>query len=118
MYIALVSLVVLLAILMCLIVLIQESKGGGLASSFASSNQILGVRKTTDLIEKITWGLAAAIVVFSVISVFFIPKASSEESVLMNATPVEQAVNSNNLPNFGAAQTSEPVAPVQEAPAQ
>lgn len=42
-------------------VLIQDSKGGGLASNFASSNQIMGVRKTTDFLEKVTWGLAIAI---------------------------------------------------------
>ena len=63
MYTVLVVLIVILAILMCLVVLIQESKGGGLASSFSASNQIMGVRKTTDVIEKLTWGLAAAMVV-------------------------------------------------------
>ena len=47
-----VLLIVLASILMCLIVLIQNSKGGGLASGFASSNQIMGVRKTTDFLEK------------------------------------------------------------------
>ena len=52
MYTLLVILVVVLAVLMCLIVMIQESKGGGLASSFSASNQIMGVRKTTDVIEK------------------------------------------------------------------
>ena len=63
MYTVLIVLIVILAILMCFIVLIQESKGGGLASSFSASNQIMGVRKTTDVIEKLTWGLAAAMVV-------------------------------------------------------
>ena len=53
MYTVLVVLAVLTAIFMCFIVLIQESKGGGLASSFSSSNQIMGVRKTTDVIEKL-----------------------------------------------------------------
>ena len=59
MYTVLVVLIVILAILMCLVVLIQESKGGGLASSFSASNQIMGVRKTTDVIEKVTCVLAA-----------------------------------------------------------
>ena len=72
MYTVLVVLIVIVAILMCLVVLIQESKGGGLASSFSASNQIMGVRKTTDVIEKVTWGLAAAMVVLSVVSVFFL----------------------------------------------
>ena len=48
MYLLLVILMVIASILMCFIVLIQNSKGGGLASGFSSSNQIMGVRKTTD----------------------------------------------------------------------
>ena len=49
-YFPLIILIVIAAILMVGIVLIQESKGGGLASNFASYNQIGGVRKTTDFI--------------------------------------------------------------------
>ena len=112
MYTVLVVLIVILAVLMCLIVLIQESKGGGLASSFSASNQIMGVRKTTDVIEKMTWGLAAAMVALSVVSVFFIPKMTAEESTMMKAATEQRAVNSNNLPGFGASQ------PQQAAPAQ
>ncbi|MRT94746.1 preprotein translocase subunit SecG [Ancylomarina sp. 16SWW S1-10-2] len=51
----------ILCVLMVLIVLVQNSKGGGLASNFSSSNQIMGVKKTTDFLEKATWGLALAI---------------------------------------------------------
>lgn len=61
-------LIVFLAVVLVLVVLMQNSKGGGLSSSFAGGNQILGVRKTTDTIEKITWGLIAAIVIFCVVS--------------------------------------------------
>ena len=68
MYLLCVSLIVLASVLMCLIVLIQNSKGGGLASGFASSNQIMGVRKTTDFLEKATWTLAAAMVILSVLA--------------------------------------------------
>ena len=59
-------LIVLAAILMIGTVLVQKSKGGGLASSFSSSNQIMGVRKTTDFLEKLTWGLAVTMIVLSV----------------------------------------------------
>lgn len=45
MYLLFVGLIVLAAVLMCFVVLIQNSKGGGLSSSFAASNQIMGVRK-------------------------------------------------------------------------
>ena len=51
MYLFLVILMVVASLLMCFIVLIQNSKGGGLASGFSSSNQIMGVRKTTDFLE-------------------------------------------------------------------
>ena len=57
MYLLFVILMVIAALLMCFIVLIQNSKGGGLASGFSSSNAIMGVRKTTDFLEKATWGL-------------------------------------------------------------
>ena len=67
-------LIIIASIGLAFFVLIQESKGGGLASSFASSNQIMGVRKTTDLVEKITWGLAAAIFVLCLVCAFLAKK--------------------------------------------
>ena len=76
MYSVLVILAVLVAILLTFIVVIQESKGGGLASNFAASNQIMGVRKTTDVIEKATWTLAGLLVVISVATIFFAPRQS------------------------------------------
>ena len=54
MYTAISVLIFIICVLLILIVLVQNSKGGGLASSFASSNQIMGVRKTTDFLEKAT----------------------------------------------------------------
>ena len=118
MYLFLVILMVVASLLMCFIVLIQNSKVGGLASGFSSSNQIMGVRKTTDVIEKVTWGLAAAMVVLSVVSVFFIPKVATEESAMMKAATEQKAVNSNNLPGFGASQPQQQAAPAGQAPAQ
>ena len=73
MYLLFVVLMVLAAVLMCFVVLIQNSKGGGLSSSFASSNQIMGVRKTTDFIEKLTWGLAAFMEIVSVATAYVVP---------------------------------------------
>ena len=94
MYTLLVVLAVIVAVLLAFVVLIQESKGGGLASNFASSNQIMGVRKTTDVIEKATWTLAALLVVFSVSSAFFLNRGTAHESITkeMNTTvPTQQA---------------------------
>lgn len=78
MYIFLTILIVLAAILLILVVVIQNSKGGGLAAGFSSSNQIMGVRKTTDFLEKATWYLAAAVVVLSIISSHFLHASQDE----------------------------------------
>ena len=58
------------SVLMTLIVLLQNGKGGGLASSFAAGNQTFGVRQPTDILEKITWGLVALIFVVSIATSF------------------------------------------------
>lgn len=121
MYNLLVILVVIASIFMCLIVLIQESKGGGLASGFASGNQVMGVRKTTDVIEKLTWGLAIAMVVFSVASVFFIPRAVGSSSIMESAATEQKATAPTNLPGIPATEvqeTPEAEAPAAEAPAE
>ena len=115
MYTLFVILIVIAAILMIGIVLIQESKGGGLSSSFAGYNQVAGVRKTTDFIEKATWTLAAAMVVISIICAWVAPSATTDSSVMEN---IENPVtNPNNLPGFGASQTKDAAAPAAEAPA-
>ena len=62
------ALIILVCILLILVVLVQNSKGGGLASSFSSSNQVMGVRKTADFLEKATWTLAIALLVLSLVS--------------------------------------------------
>lgn len=115
MYTLLVILVVIASIFMCLIVLVQESKGGGLASGFASGNQVMGVRKTTDVIEKLTWGLAFAMVFFSVLSVYFIPSTASDASVMENIAVEQQATAPTNLPGIPATEVQE--APAAETPA-
>ena len=104
MYTLFVILIVVASLMMIGIVLIQESKGGGLASNFSSSNAIMGVRKTTDFIEKATWGLAIAMVVISVVSAYVAPSATTDESVIEKAATEGNTTNPNNLPNFGASQ--------------
>ena len=66
MYIFLSILIVIACLLLVGAVLIQKSKGGGLASDYSQGNQYLGYRKTTDFIEKATWGLAIFICVLSI----------------------------------------------------
>ena len=128
MYTLFVVLIVIAALLMIGIVLIQESKGGGLASQFSGYNQIGGVRKTTDFIEKTTWGLAARMVIISVLCAYVAPQAAGSGSVMENIEV--PATNPNNLPGFGASQQKEaapaaetpaaetPATPAKEAPAQ
>ncbi|RXI23225.1 MAG: preprotein translocase subunit SecG, partial [Candidatus Amulumruptor caecigallinarius] len=77
MYVLIIVLTLLAAVLLIGVVLIQKSKGGGLSSSFAGSNQIMGVRRTTNFIEKVTWTLAGAIVVLAILSVFFMPSVGA-----------------------------------------
>lgn len=102
MYTLIIVLVILASLLMIGIVLIQESKGGGLASGFSSSNQIMGVRKTTDFLEKATWGLAIAMVILSIVSASFVPKAAKTEAPINIAAPAAQtsapATNTQSLP--------------------
>jgi preprotein translocase subunit SecG len=115
MYTLFVILIVIAAVLMIGIVLIQESKGGGLSSSFAGYNQVAGVRKTTDFIEKATWVLAASMVVISIICAWVAPSTSADSSVMEG---IENPItNPNNLPGFGASQTKDAAAPAAEAPA-
>ena len=65
----------------------------------------MGVRKTTDFIEKTTWGLAIAMVVLSVVCAYVAPKATTSESVIEKAATEQQQTNPTNLPGFGASQT-------------
>jgi preprotein translocase subunit SecG len=109
-YTLFVILIVIAALLMIGIVLIQESKGGGLSSNFSASNQIMGVRKTTDVIEKATWSLAAAMVIFSVICAYVAPKSVTEQSVLENVATETQTTNPTNTQGFGAGQQAAPAA--------
>jgi preprotein translocase subunit SecG len=83
-YILISILILITCVLLILVVLVQNSKGGGLASNFAGSNQFMGVRKTADFLEKTTWTLAVVLLVLSLFSIFIIPKnqgkAQTQES--------------------------------------
>ena len=102
MYLLCIVLIVIVSVLMCGIVLIQNSKGGGLASSFASSNQIMGVRKTTDFLEKTTWVLAICIAVLSIFAAYSLPSRSvaGRDSVLMENAINDNVANPETLPDF------------------
>ena len=63
-------LIIVAALFLILVVLLQNGKGDGFASNFVAGNQTFGVRQTADLLEKITWGLVAFILVVSIVSSF------------------------------------------------
>ncbi len=98
-------LIVISCFILGLVVLVQNPKGGGLAGSIGGfNNQFMGVKQTTDVLEKGTWLFAAIIGVLCIISTVFF-KGST-------------ASGSGNIPivNTPAQQTPAPVNPAQQAP--
>ncbi|MCQ2110280.1 MAG: preprotein translocase subunit SecG [Bacteroidaceae bacterium] len=109
MYSVLLIVIVILAVLLCFVVTIQNSKGGGLAAGFSSSNQIMGVRKTTDFLEKSTWTLICAIALLSIVTAYVAkPKSIESGSVMMNSAAEQMMVNPSNAPVYDA--------PIEELP--
>lgn len=84
------ALIIITSVLLVLIVLVQNSKGGGLVSNFSATNQMMGVRKTTDFLEKATWGLAIALVVFCVAGTATLPSKTIVEERSYFETNVPQ----------------------------
>lgn len=74
MYLVVAWLMIFVSIFMVIVVLVQRSKGGGLAQNFASQTQVFGVRKSTDFVEKATWTLSILMLVLSLASVALLPK--------------------------------------------
>ncbi|MDU1889137.1 MAG: preprotein translocase subunit SecG [Dysgonomonas sp.] len=114
-------LIVIAAIALILIVLVQNSKGGGLSSGFSSSNAVMGVRKTTDFVEKATWGLAGFIMVLSIVCVMITPKNRVDNSApVVGAPPVQNTTApdmSTTLPATTLPATTPPAGEQPEAPA-
>jgi preprotein translocase subunit SecG len=72
MYTLIIALIILFSVLLVLVILAQNSKGGGLSSQFggSSASNIIGVKKTGDLLEKLTWGFIVAIMALSLTTNF------------------------------------------------
>lgn len=117
MYVLLIVLTIIAAVLLIGVVLIQKSKGGGLSSAFAGSNQVMGVRRTNSFIEKLTWSLAGAIALLAVLSTFVMPTDNSNTGSRVTAPVQEQTAPStfdNNAP-AAPAKSATPAAPTQPA---
>ena len=108
-------LVIIVCVLLVLIVLVQNPKGG-LDSAFSTNNQVMGVRKTTDFLEKATWTMGIALVVLSIASSAFTAgptvvegdegdgRVSKMQDIIDNtALPTAPVNNSIPLPAEGGA---------------
>ena len=120
MYTVVVILILIVSVLLGLIVLVQNSKGGGLVSNFGGANQMMGVRQTTDFLEKATWTIGGILVVLCLISSITLPKNSKEgapkselENVIAPLPAVETPAATTTMPA-----ASEAPAEAAEAPAE
>ena len=110
-------LVILASIILGLIVLVQNPKGGGLSGSFGGvGNQLMGVKQTTDVLEKGTWVFAGVVGILCVISPLFIKQgtgASSKNDNLINSAPATAPgkPQQNTAPMPGTAKPDSPKAP-------
>ena len=104
MYIALICIIIFISVLLVLVVLSQNSKGGGLSNQFgAGSSNLIGVKRTGDLLERLTWGLAIALVVLTLSSNMIIDK---------NAGALKaRSVNQERASQQGTAPAATPVVP-------
>ncbi len=97
-------LILIVCVLLIGVVLIQNSKGGGLSSNFASSNQVMGVKRTADFLEKSTWTLAGALLLLCLISAAIGTKTetttgkSEIEELIQNNQPVAPPSGFQNTP--------------------
>jgi len=96
----LITLIILVAILLVLVVLAQNSKGGGLSSQFGGSgaSQVVGVKRTGDILEKITWVLAISLVVLSLASSFVIKTTTVDTG--FSSPNIEKAQDETLLPGM------------------
>lgn len=114
MYTAITILIIIVCVLLVLVVMVQNAKGGGLASGFASSGQIMGVQKTTDFIEKLTWGLALGLVVLCLAASFSLP---NKEQRSIGSSMQEQIDNAATAPQQKAPVTAPAQQPQPANPA-
>ncbi len=109
------SLVSLVAVLLILVILAQNSKGGGLSSQFGGSgaSNMIGVKKTGDLLENLTWGLVIAMFVLVMSSSFLLDKGGSQTDEFQ-----DWANESNIVPPTMDLEGVESADPTGEAPTQ
>lgn len=91
------TLIILASVILGLIILIQNPKGGGLSSSFGGiGNQLMGVKQTTDILEKGTWIFAAIVGVLCLTSAIFIGKTGTSASDKYYEAPATTPIQKQN----------------------
>src|SRR5690349_3533725 len=110
MYTFLIVIAIIICCLLTIVVLIQNPKGGGLASSFSASNQIMGVKKTGDFLEKATWTLAIALLVICLGMNMFTPSPE-------DANPEGNSAIQEQIDNAQTQQQQPVAAPPAQTPA-
>ena len=91
MYTFIVILILVVCVLLALVVLVQNSKGGGLAANFSAPTQVLGARQSADFIEKATWWLAIILVVLCLAATVSIPKHHVDNDINTEVTTSGEA---------------------------
>lgn len=99
MYLLITIVAIIICVFLVLIVLVQNSKGGGLAANFQGSTQIMGVRRTTDFLEKSTWTMAAVLMVLSIVGSIIVSRGEKEQrSVIQDQ--IQNVIDPNAIPTF------------------
>jgi preprotein translocase subunit SecG len=113
MYGLIIGIIIFICILLVLIILVQNPKGGGLASSFSSSNQFMGVKRTADFIEKATWGFAAGVILLSVIATM-LPRTAENTP----QSKIQQQIEENTAIDPGSRLPAYPTVPADQPAGQ
>jgi preprotein translocase subunit SecG len=95
MYTLIIGLIILCCVLLVLVVLAQNSKGGGLTSQFGGSaaSNIIGVKKTGDLLEKLTWGFIVAIMALCLSTNFITPNRGGSNNDIFDRAGEQAPLN-------------------------
>src|SRR4030042_6648711 len=100
MYGLVIGIIIFICIFLILIVLVQNPKGGGLASSFSSSNQFMGVKRTADFIEKATWGFAAGLFILSIIATMLPRNTEAQRQSRIQDQLENTAIDPERMPAY------------------
>ncbi|MDQ3536670.1 MAG: preprotein translocase subunit SecG [Bacteroidota bacterium] len=130
MFTFIISIIIILSLLLILVVLAQNSKGGGLSSQFggSSTSQLMGVKKTGDILEKLTWGFAIGILALSLSTSAFTRTTAAgpsspnvdrarEQTIMPGLSPIEDGTGTTTEdPGTTTEQPGLSPSPGQEVP--